>query len=158
MEKRKVRITAGLYDDCMIILTDAPEGAIEKWCIDYNAEMENGKNSYFKSLSGKYYVRVLHDSAEDSAEDIEIIGYSETYDLCSRSESGKQHLSMSPECECKSSSCQDGVAEKERILSIIEGAIMCGGLKVLDGAHDCILVRNSRLDMDFEICVKLLEA
>lgn len=81
MEKRKVRITAGMSEDCMIILTDAPREAIEKWCINNNEEMENGKNSYFDSLSGKFYVRVLHDSAEDDEDDIEIIGYSETYDL-----------------------------------------------------------------------------
>lgn len=158
MEKRKVRIKAGLYEGCMIILTDAPEDAIEKWCSDYNVEMENGKNSYFKSLSEKYYVRVLHDSAEDSAEDVEIIGYSETYDLCSRSGSEKQHLGISPECECKSSGRQDGVSEQERILSVIEGAIMSDGLKVLDGDRDCILVWNRRLDMDFEILVKQLYA
>lgn len=47
--------------------------------------------------------------------------------------------------------------EKERILSNIEDAIARSGLKVLDGDDDCILVRNSRMDMDFQISVKSLE-
>ena len=47
--------------------------------------------------------------------------------------------------------------EKERIFSGIEEAVARGGLKVMDGDGDSIIVRNSRLDMDFEISVKQLE-
>lgn len=81
MDRRKVKITAGMSNDCMIILTDAPKKAIEEWCINYNQEMENRENSYFDFLSREFYVKVLHDSEEDPEENIEIIGYSEAYDL-----------------------------------------------------------------------------
>ncbi len=46
--------------------------------------------------------------------------------------------------------------EKDRIISNIEDAVALSGLKVMDGDDDCILVRNSRLDMDFQISVKKL--
>ena len=46
--------------------------------------------------------------------------------------------------------------EKERILSKIEEAVALGGLKVMDGDHESIIVRESRSDMDFEIHVKYL--
>lgn len=80
--KRKVLITAGMSDDKMLIITDAPKKAIEEWCKNYNKEQENGENSYFDTLKKDYYVRVLHDSAlENDSDDIEVIGYDEVYDL-----------------------------------------------------------------------------
>ena len=73
------------------------------------------------------------------------------------SESGRQYRCTLSECGCGNCNCQDDFMEKERILSSIEDAIARSGLKVLDGDDDCILVRNSRMDMDFQISVKSLE-
>ena len=81
MERRKVLFTYGMSNDAMIIITDAPKEAIEDWCRRYVEEMENGQNTYFDSLKALYYVKELHDSEVDDAEDIEIIGYDEAYDL-----------------------------------------------------------------------------
>ena len=81
MERRKILFTNGMSSDAMIIITDAPKQSIEEWCRKYNEEMENGQNTYFDRLKTLYYVKVLHDSEVDDAEDIEIIGYDEAYDL-----------------------------------------------------------------------------
>lgn len=68
-------------------------------------------------------------------------------------ETGRQYRCTLSECGCESYNCQDEFMEKDRIISNIEDAVALSGLKVLDGDDDCILVRNSRLDMDFEIRV-----
>ena len=60
------------------------------------------------------------------------------------------------ECRCENCGCQDELMEKERILSKIEEAVALSGLKVMDGDHESIIVRESRSDMDFEIHVKYL--
>ena len=75
----------------------------------------------------------------------------------SNPETGRQYRCTLSECGCGNCNCQDDFMEKERILSSIEDAIARSGLKVLDGDDDCILVRNSRMDMDFQISVKSLE-
>ena len=82
-EKRKVLFTNGMSNDYMIIITDASKESIEKWCYHYNQEMENGENAYFDTLKRNYSVKVLADSEIDNfdREDIDIIGYSEAYDL-----------------------------------------------------------------------------
>ena len=82
-ELRKVLFTNGMSGDYMIIITDAPKEAIEKWCRHCNQEMENGKNTYFDTLKRYYTVKVLADSVVDKfdREEIDIIGYSEAYDL-----------------------------------------------------------------------------
>lgn len=81
MERRKVLFTYGMSNDMMLIITDAPEEEIEKFCIRYHYEMEDGENTYFDSLKKSYYVRVLHDSETDDNEDVDIIGYDEVYDF-----------------------------------------------------------------------------
>ena len=75
----------------------------------------------------------------------------------SNPETGRQYRCTLSECGCGNCNCQDDFMEKERILSSIEDAIARSGLKVLDGDDDCILVRNSTMDMDFQISVKSLE-
>lgn len=83
-ERRKVLFTNGMSSDYMIIITDAPKEAIEKWCYHYNQEMEDGKNTYFDTLKKYYSVKVLVDSEthDFDRDDMDIIGYDETYDLC----------------------------------------------------------------------------
>lgn len=80
---RKVLFTAGMSNDYMIIITDAPVEVLEEWCRNFNREMEDGENTYFDSLKKGYYVKVLADSEVDDfdVEDLEIIGYDESYDL-----------------------------------------------------------------------------
>ena len=46
--------------------------------------------------------------------------------------------------------------EKERLISRIEDAVALNGLKILDGDHDCIIVREVNTDKDFEIRVTQL--
>lgn len=81
IDRRKVLITYGMSNDKMLIITDAPQKAIENWCSNYVEGLENGQNEYFNPLKKEYYVKVLHDSEEDDNENIDIIGYDEIYDL-----------------------------------------------------------------------------
>ncbi len=83
-------------------------------------------------------------------------GYAVCNPYVATSKNGRQYLCTLSECGCESCSCQDEFMEKDRILSGIEDAAALGGLKVLDGDHDSIIVRNSRLDMDFEIAIRQL--
>lgn len=79
---RKVLFTNGMSNDAMIILTDAPKQDIERWCIKYNIDIEEQNNfELFDSLMTQYYVKILHDSEIDMHENIEAIGYDESYDL-----------------------------------------------------------------------------
>lgn len=78
-DKRKVLLTYGMSNDCILILTNATKQAIEKWCYNYNEEMENGENTYLDSLQKDYYVEVLLDSEEDII-DIKDIECDEVYD------------------------------------------------------------------------------
>lgn len=80
---RKVLInTFAMNGDYIIILTDAPREAIEKWCINYNREQEDGMNSYFDSLKIDYTVKVLADSEDGfDRNDISSIGFDESYNV-----------------------------------------------------------------------------
>ena len=78
-DKRKVLLTYGMSNDCILILTNATKQAIEKWCYNYNKEMENGENTYLDSLQKDYYVEILLDSEEDTV-NIKDIEYDEVYD------------------------------------------------------------------------------
>ena len=73
--------------------------------------------------------------------------YFATSDTC------RQYRCTLSECGCESCNCQDEFMEKERLLSNIEDAAATNGFKVMDGDKDCIIVRNSEMDMDFEIRV-----
>lgn len=46
--------------------------------------------------------------------------------------------------------------EKEQLISHIEDVVALYGLKIMDGDHDCIIVRESNTDKDFEIRVTQL--
>lgn len=83
-ELKKVLFTAGMSNDYMIIITDAPKERLEAFCYSYNEQIENGKEiTAFNELKKEYYLKFLADSEIDNfdKEDIEIIGYSEAYDL-----------------------------------------------------------------------------
>lgn len=80
-------------------------------------------------------------------------GYAVCNPYVANSESGRQYLCTLSECGCERCNYQYEFMEKERIMANIEDAIVDGGLEVLDGDHDRILVRNSNLGMKFEISV-----
>lgn len=82
MITRNILITNGMSNDMIIISTNAPKKAIEKWCKDTNINAENGINEYFDKLQNEYQVDILHDSEiENNNNNIDIISYSEVYDL-----------------------------------------------------------------------------
>lgn len=81
MENRKVLFTNGMSNDAMIIITDAPKERLEQFCREYNEDMENGVNVGFDRIKTQYYVKELFDSEIDDRELIEVIGYSESYDI-----------------------------------------------------------------------------
>lgn len=82
-DRRKVLFTNGMSNDFMLIITDAPQKAIESYCYRVNKVMEDGEHiEPFDTLKAKYYVKELLDSEIDDREDAEIIGWSESYDLC----------------------------------------------------------------------------
>ena len=80
---RKVAFSYGMSGDHMLILTDAPKSAIEDWAREYNKGLEDDNNVYFKPLQKNYYVKVIADSEvhDLSWEDIQTIGFDESYDL-----------------------------------------------------------------------------
>ena len=82
MKRRKILFTAGMSNDKMIIITDAPKEDIEKYCRYHNLMMEDGGHfELFATLKAQYHVKELFDSEVDDLEDIDIIGYDEVYDL-----------------------------------------------------------------------------
>lgn len=82
MERRKVLFTNGMSHDMQIIVTNAPNGEIIKWCYRYNKSQEDGKYiEPFDSLKARYYVKELYDSETDDEENVDVIGYDESYDL-----------------------------------------------------------------------------
>ena len=68
-------------------------------------------------------------------------------------ETGRQYRCTLSECECKHCDCQDEFMEKERLLSNIEDSAAMNGLKIMGGGKDSIIVRNEKVDQDFEISV-----
>lgn len=102
-------------------------------------------------------IEILRKVFDSAVSILQEYGYAVCNPYVATSESGRQYRCTLSECGCGNCNCQDDFMEKERILSSIEDAIARSGLKVLDGDDDCILVRNSRMDMDFQISVKSLE-
>ena len=102
-------------------------------------------------------IEILRKVFDSAVSILQEYGYAVCNPYVATSESGRQYRCTLSECGCGNCNCQDDFMEKERILSSIEDAIARSGLKVLDGDDDCILVRNSTMDMDFQISVKSLE-
>lgn len=81
-DRRKVLFTDGMSNDFLLIITDATKEAIEKYCVYHNIMMEDGGHfELFDTLKTQYYVKELLDSEVDDREDVEIIGYDESYDF-----------------------------------------------------------------------------
>ncbi len=76
--KRKVRIFDSMAGDCIIILTDAPGDVIRQWIQNRKEELKEGKSTGFGLLKD-YYIKLLHNSETDPVENIDIIGYDESY-------------------------------------------------------------------------------
>ena len=101
-------------------------------------------------------IEILRKVFDSAVSILQEYGYAVCNPYVATSESGRQYRCTLSECGCESCNCQDEFMEKDRIISNIEDAVALSGLKVMDGDDDCILVRNSRLDMDFQISVKKL--
>lgn len=83
-ELKKVLFTAGMSNDYMIVITDAPKERLEALCYSYNEQIENGEEiTAFNNLKKEYYLKFLADSETNdfNREDLKIIGYDEAYDL-----------------------------------------------------------------------------
>ena len=83
-------------------------------------------------------------------------GYAVCDPYIATSENGRQYRCTLSECKSESCGCQDEFMKKDRILSRIEETAALSGLKIMDGDHESVIVRDSRTDMDFEIRIKCL--
>lgn len=86
MDKRKVLFTAGMSNDFMLVLTDAPKKEIEKFARYYNTCIEDGNGTidrlgWFHQGKNEYYIKLLLESEMDRKDDLEAVGWDESYDL-----------------------------------------------------------------------------
>lgn len=98
-------------------------------------------------------IAIIREVFEEAVTVLNKHGYKVCDPYISTPEVGRQYRCTLSECGCESCNCQDEFMEKERLLSNIEDAAATNGFKVMDGDKDCIIVRNSEMDMDFEIRV-----
>ena len=98
-------------------------------------------------------IEILRNVFDSTVSILKEYGHAVCNPYVATSDTGRQYRCTLSECGCESCNCQDEFMEKERLLSNIEDAAATNGFKVMDGDKDCIIVRNSEMDMDFEICV-----
>ena len=98
-------------------------------------------------------IEILRNIFDSTVSILEEYGYAVCNPYVATSDTGRQYRCTLSEGGCESCNCQDEFMEKERLLSNIEDAAATNGFKVMDGDKDCIIVRNSEMDMDFEIRV-----
>ncbi len=98
-------------------------------------------------------IEILRNVFDSTVSILEEYGHAVCNPYVATSDTGRQYRCTLSECGCESCNCQDEFMEKERLLSNIEDAAARNGFKVMDGDKDCIIVRNSEMDMDFEIRV-----
>ena len=101
-------------------------------------------------------IEILRKVFDSTVSILEEYGHAVCNPYVATSDTGRQYRCTLSECGCESCNCQDEFMEKERLLSNIEDAAATNGFKVMDGDKDCIIVRNSEMDMDFEIRVSQL--
>ena len=98
-------------------------------------------------------IEILRNVFDSTVSILKEYGHAVCNPYVATSDTGRQYRCTLSECGCESCNCQDEFMEKERLLSNIEDAAARNGFKVMDGDNDCIIVRNSEMDMDFEIRV-----
>lgn len=98
-------------------------------------------------------IEILRNVFDSTVSILEEYGHAVCNPYVATSDTGRQYRCTLSECGCESCNCQDEFMEKERLLSNIEDAAATNGFKVMDGDKDRIVVRNSEMDMDFEIRV-----
>lgn len=101
-------------------------------------------------------IEILRNVFDSTVSILEEYGHAVCNPYVATSDTGRQYRCTLSECGCESCNCQDEFMEKERLLSNIEDAAARNGFKVMDGDKDCIIVRNSEMDVDFEIRVSQL--
>lgn len=98
-------------------------------------------------------IEILREVFEDAVAVLGRHGYNVCDPYISTPDIGRQYRCTLSECGCESCSCQDEFMEKERLLSNIEDSAAMNGLKIMGGGKDSIIVRNEKVDQDFEISV-----
>ncbi len=98
-------------------------------------------------------IEILRNVFDSTVSILKEYGHAVCNPYVATSDTGRQYRCTLSECGCESCNCQDEFMEKERLLSNIEDTAARNGFKVMDGDKDCIIVRNSEMDMDFEIRV-----
>ena len=98
-------------------------------------------------------IEILRNVFDSSVSILKEYGYAVCNPYIATPDTGRQYRCTLSEGGCESCNCQDEFMEKERLLSNIEDTAARNGFKVMDGDKDCIIVRNSEMDMDFEIRV-----
>ena len=98
-------------------------------------------------------IEILRNIFDSTVSILKEYGHAVCNPYVATSDTGRQYRCTLSECGCESCNCQDEFMEKERLLSNIEDAAATNGFKVMDGDKDCIIVRNSEMDVDFEIRV-----
>ena len=101
-------------------------------------------------------IEILRNVFDSTVSILKEYGHAVCNPYVATSDTGRQYRCTLSECGCESCNCQDEFMEKERLLSNIEDAAAMNGFKVMDGDKDCIIVRNSEMDVDFEIRVSQL--
>ena len=101
-------------------------------------------------------IEILRNVFDSTVSILKEYGHAVCNPYVATSDTGRQYRCTLSECGCESCNCQDEFMEKERLLSNIEDAAATNGFKVMDGDKDCIIVRNSEMDVDFEIRVSQL--
>ena len=98
-------------------------------------------------------IEILRNIFDSTVSILKEYGHAVCNPYVATSDTGRQYRCTLSECGCESCNCQDELMEKERLISKIEDAAAMNRFKVMDGDKDCIIVRNSEMDMDFEIRV-----
>lgn len=101
-------------------------------------------------------IEILREVLESAVAVLNKHGHNVCEPYISTPEVGRQYRCTLSECECDHCNCQNEFMEKERLLSNIEDSVAMNGLKIMDGNGDSIIVRNEKVDQDFEIRVSRL--
>ena len=146
--------------------TETKEVEMNQRMIERVDRIHNATYSYLMELleldvdgAGKMFpwdIEILRRVFEDAVAVLESHGYKVCDPYISTPEAGRPYRCTLTECGCESCSCQDEFMEKERLISNIEDTLALTGMEIVGGNKDSIIVREGRMDTDFEIRVSQL--
>lgn len=144
MKQRKVKIIDSKKSSCIIMVTDMTSDQIRQMIHLYADNDDKDRADCITEFAycNSRQVIILYDSMKHQSnnditlqEIVTLIGYHESYDW---------HEPVMKSWD----------ERKEDILSIIDSAVTAAGMKVLDGDHDCIIIRNDGEEsFDFQVTV-----